>query len=88
MMAGPTLEAFAEFCESKPADEGYSYLWTHACACGQFADSLNVSWLMPWLHNNPFWNKADNISSKFPHTFGALAWRLREASIAQKRLSE
>ena len=79
-----TLSAFAEFCESKPADESYYYDDVTRCACGQYASAIGeprffykaIGFNTP---QDPFWDKADRLACYFPRTFGALATRLRSA---------
>lgn len=74
-----SLEAFADWCEKKPANE--EYFWTDAdiCACGQYAASLGLQGNWP-LKKDTFWFDANMIALlTMPHTFGALARRLCEA---------
>lgn len=78
---------FLTFCRSKPADEGYTFTDSTACACGQFAYSLG-------------WDGEDydselraaceppeicDAAGTRPHTFGALADRL-EAALQKARV--
>jgi hypothetical protein len=76
-----TKEAFAEFCESKPADETYDYWSVRECACGQYSRFIgDTSW-----KNYGVDKAADRVWDQFnreaqqvrPSTFGALAARLR-----------
>lgn len=73
-----TTEAFADFCESKPADEAYNYSYSWECAVAQFLQSIGVQ---------NFDLDSDDIPEPFqepvlgwPRTFGALAKRLRSLS--------
>jgi hypothetical protein len=72
-----TLAAFAEFCESKPADEKYEYIDVGNCACAQFAKSIGFSSQADLPQ--PLWEDAEEQACQRPRTFGALAKRLREA---------
>lgn len=79
-----TIEAFADFCAKKPANEKYDYGWPRACACGQFFASLGIeagyAGLGQWAsYGNPISASLafDNAAKTKPHTFGALATRLR-----------
>jgi hypothetical protein len=93
-----SIEAFADWCEKKPADEAYSY--SNICGPCAFAQYLiHLGFPVDYVgadhwrdlsrteHRLPDW--VDEIvkdSSYGPspsHTFGALAKRLREASRAQ-----
>lgn len=71
-----TLEAFADWCEKQPADQRYRYLSLRNCACAQFAQHNKVG---DWMDTSEFWMSADDYAVKEPHTFGALALRLRAA---------
>lgn len=81
-----TLEAFAEFCESKPADEEYAFTSPSRCACGQYASSLGIGpeWIWDHVQFGRFWSDPHVEASRMPRTFGALAARLR-AAIAEAR---
>lgn len=81
-------EAFAEFCESKPADEEYDYFDGTKCAFAQFLTSIGKRdplvfgriWRAdgrPEEHAIP--HGVAMALSYEPYTFGALAARLREA---------
>jgi len=69
-----TKEAFAEFCESKPADKTYDIIDANSCAVAQFLKANGVqnfslySWEVPEAYRTAF---------DRPWTFGALATRLR-----------
>lgn len=71
-----SLEAFADWCEKKPADEEYYYPDPTICACGQYAKYLgmNPSEVIGFSDLNLY-------AALSPWTFGALAQRLREASL-------
>lgn len=75
-----TKEAFAEWCEKHPADEFYDYWHSGNCACGQYAKHIGL--FGHWLGNShtPFWMVSNDKAAVFPHTFGALASRLRGAA--------
>jgi len=67
-------EAFAKFCESKPADEGYDWSDEQNCAVAQYAratrqdvESLPLAW------------EAIAMNGGLDQTFGALAFRLRNS---------
>lgn len=71
-----TPEAFAEWCEKQPANATYEYANYDCCACGQYARTLGIEdWLGTESH---FWLDANYAAYHSPHTFGALAARLRE----------
>ncbi len=77
-----TLEAFAEFCEGKPAGDVYNWADFENCACGQYATSLGIpiSETEKFNGEHTFWYKAQwNAMMVSPRTFGALATRLRAA---------
>ena len=69
-----SIEAFAEFCERKPADEQYNYWSMTECACAQYARHLGGQLQGK---RKAFWFKINVIATPEPHTFGALAARLR-----------
>ncbi len=87
-MTALTREAFAEFCESKPADEKYEYTDSQNCAFCQFLKHLGFkspsvgpfSW---WPYDGRESDRQplpDGVGSALvgmPETFGALAARLR-----------
>lgn len=57
-----TLEAFAEFCESK-GDQEFDYEDVTYCACGQYAQHLGVrTWFS--LVNSKFWNDANDCARR------------------------
>ena len=73
-----TIEAFADWCEKQPAEKEYKYTAPRVCACGQYASWLG--WKGSWLTSETqFWAAADDFAIEPPHTFGALAARLRAA---------
>jgi hypothetical protein len=89
MMRNPlSIEAFAEFCEKKPADERYNLYRRMDCALGQFAQSLgfigstgNFEIEIGPHKSRPLvgldsWC-AHGVLAKTPWTFGALAERLK-----------
>jgi hypothetical protein len=82
------IEQFADFVASKPADEEYTYSDNYGCAFCQFLDWSGIK------HDGvggDYWSGGDgaehpmdfrlhrSLSSR-PHTFGALAERLRTAT--------
>lgn len=85
-----TKEAFAEFCESKPADEKYEYTDSQNCAFCQFLKHLGFKYPGVWPSS---WRPDGRCEAdrqllpegvghalvREPETFGALAARLREA---------
>lgn len=79
-----TIEAFADWCEKQPADEAYDF-YAKDCAWGQFLTSLGVEYACVGFNT---WTGSDGQRRCFPsgiafpveeepHTFGALASRLR-----------
>lgn len=82
-----TKEALAKFCESKPSDERYLASVRAECAICQFLRANG----RPFAEvNNTYWTPLPGGKTKFqlapffddavhtePHTFGALASRLR-----------
>ena len=77
-----TLSAFAEFCESKPADEEYDYGDWRACACAQYARHCGKEYrVAAAIEYGNFWQRAEYYAAGInePRTFGALASRLRSA---------
>ena len=79
-----TKEAFAEWCEKQPAKR-YNWHWTDTCAVGQYAQSLGFSGstadfsIDTGLGNRPIEIAGLTVEMVVdePHTFGALASRLR-----------
>lgn len=81
-----SLEAFADWAEKRLPEAEYSYFHIPSCACSQYADYLGLSEVW-WAANDfidhsrgDFWSTADGFAFALPHTFGALAARLRAAS--------
>lgn len=84
-----TIEAVAEWCESKPADERYFYIDPEACALAQF---LRDNGYPEARVNGWGWRESRKTTdySDIPdelvnaaveeRTFGGLAARLREAT--------
>jgi hypothetical protein len=75
----PSVETMLEWVEKQPATKEYEYIEVYTCACGQFAQAINClgEWLIrPDGYN--IWNHLDRIAYRYPRTFGALAYRLRE----------
>ncbi len=74
-----TLEAFAEFCEGKPAGQVYCYFDTGHCACAEYARHLGIDYQVA---QGKFWAKAEFHAANWDGkkaTYGALAARLRAA---------
>lgn len=75
-----TKEAFAEWCEKKPADKFYDYENWRTCACAQYANHLGVEYPIVFpRENGTFWEQAEYAAVNAT-TFGALAKRLRGQS--------
>lgn len=73
-----SIEAFADWCERKPADEAYDYDDCENCACGQFSHFLGVE--RDYELPGGFWITAQVHAARAePNTFGALAKRLRSS---------
>lgn len=81
-----SIEAFAEWCERKPADEEYEWVNVRTCAIKQYAKFLGGN-----VHENymavacmPVGRfDGEYMALMRPHTFGALAARLRNANPEQ-----
>ena len=81
------LDQFEAFCRTKPSDEAYDYQDGKACPVAQFAVSVNMADQYYGLSdekkiispddNYPF-VEAEIYAATKPHTFGALAERLKE----------
>ena len=70
-----TVEAFAEFCERKPAGERYDFTEMKRCAVAQFLQSVGVQNFA--LLSNEIPEAFKNPVQFGDWTFGALAARLR-----------
>jgi len=66
----PSVEGFAQFCESKPPEERYEYV-SHNCACHQYYKFLGIPY-----QDGP--NPLEDIALWWPETFGACAQRARK----------
>lgn len=75
-----SLEAFADWCERKPADEEYDWFDCNVCAASQYAKELGISNFADLAIPGTFLFRASELAFPEPHTFGALAERLREAA--------
>ena len=83
-----TLEAFASFAESKPADELFFITDVRKCAVGQYAKSLgfergsNPDFTIDAGNGRaiPIRGLTDKIMCDGKRTFGVLAARLRAVS--------
>jgi hypothetical protein len=82
-----TIEAFADWCEKRPAAEAYNICHTNICAVAQYANALGFSrGSMPDFSIDAGWRQipivglTNRIMCAKPHTFGALAQRLRKAA--------
>jgi hypothetical protein len=76
-----TLEAFAEWCETKPADEKYD--WLGNCAVEQYSQFLGRydEWDDRHQRDEPWWAAMSaGPACEEPYTFGALAARLRSGA--------
>lgn len=86
-----SLEAFAEFCERKPAHEEFNICSPRICAVGLFAKSLGFErGSDPDFaidagrgRSLPIQGLTDKIMCDGERTFGALAARLRAAAKAE-----
>lgn len=85
-----TIEAFADWCEKRPAGDGYNWADEDNCATAQYAKSLGMLEAFS-RRNKPgaskFWCAGEQIALRddyfeagFRDTFGALAARLRRAA--------
>jgi hypothetical protein len=84
-----SIEAFAEFCERKPAGEVYDFFDNCNCAFGQYLQSLGFE--KPVVSGFDWSFDKDDKAREFPHsgmgralsthprTFSDLAQRLRAA---------
>lgn len=85
-----TKEAFAGWCEKQPADKEYHYTDSRGCPVFlylKFAglhphsvgpdDWASKSWMGLKLTERPLPDGWNDAAVSFPHTFGALAARLR-----------
>ena len=71
-----TLKAFAEWCESKPADEVYDWMSCEDCAISQYVREREASYIdVANLPTNE--GRLEDTAYDEPRTFGALASRLR-----------
>lgn len=93
-----TLEAFADFCESKNPRETYEYMCGNSCACAQYYEQLGLEYSpVEYINDDfeaPFLNQiealAHNAALEKPHwrgTFGELA-RLTRQRIADRNFEE
>lgn len=81
------MDQFEQFCRTKPADEKYDYMKGTQCACAQFAASIGMAEQYYGTSDEkkiispddgyPF-VEAEIYAATKPHTFGALADRLRD----------
>ena len=77
-MIHPDMESFQIFCERQRPEKAYHWESASICACGQFAKRLKVD---DWVHigvgaEGVFWITANDLASRHPRTFGALADRV------------
>lgn len=84
------LDAFGEFAKSKPADETYEYMKPGECACAQFAIHMGMEAQYIGLtdptqmFNVPegyIFTEAELYAASKPHTFGALAERIKDRTL-------
>jgi hypothetical protein len=80
-LIAPSIRTMLAWLEGRPADDFYCYSSETHCACAQFADAIGDAhgWLNRNLQTGSPWQYLNNIASLEPHTFGALAERLRSA---------
>lgn len=83
-----SIEAFAAFCESKPAGEAYSYINRETCAFAQYVRTSGFA--NAEVGAGHWFPDADDLehlkmpsgvhlaARDFPWTFGALSTRLRQ----------
>ena len=82
------MHKFEEFCQSKPIDEAYVYMDGTMCAVAQFAKSVGMEqeyygtsgeekFIINPEKGYPF-VEAEIYAATKPHTFGALAERIKE----------
>lgn len=77
-----TIKAFTDWVEQQPAD--MEYIWTSCwfCAVGRYAQTIGIDFEEIYtekvIYGTGFWREADELAQEKPHTFGALANRLRE----------
>ncbi len=73
----PLIHQFLDFAASKPADEEYDWSDIDNCALVQFEKHIGVDFGL-----SATGGRFEHIACDEPHTFGALATRLR-AEIAK-----
>ena len=74
-----TLDNFLAYCESRAPRARYYYSKKPVCAVGRFLQDSGHGMLL-YAHWGcyPVIYKADQLACSCPHTFGALAKRIRE----------
>lgn len=81
------MEELEKFARSKPADEKYEYKNPKTCAVAEFAKSVGMESQYYGLNDekkiiNPdegyIFTEAEIYAASKPHTFGALADRIRQ----------
>lgn len=88
MSSIPTMKNFLDFAEMKPANEEYTYADPNICACHQFAAHVGMKELYMQgraateytgvaVVDYPFY-PMEAIAMLEPHTFGALATRIKQ----------
>lgn len=75
-----TLESFADWCEKQPEEKLYEWGSKRHCAIAQYASALGNRDLYEKISNLPVHaGSCETLAFDPPHTFGALAKRLRAA---------
>jgi hypothetical protein len=81
------MDQFEQFCRSKPTDETYEYQQPTVCACAQFAEFIGMGDKYLGLTDEKklicpdpdyIFVEAEVYAATLPHTFGALADRIKE----------
>jgi hypothetical protein len=83
----PSLEGFYYFAAMKPYGATYVYKDCHVCACQQYAAEIGdlESWHGRMICFSQ-WTLLDRIAAVEPHTFGALAERLKGSLVKAARI--
>ncbi len=76
MTTHPNMKSFLLFCESKNPEEEYNYFNQRICAMAQFLGPENYQTSQFTPINRL--GTCEALASQKPHTFGALATRLRK----------
>lgn len=75
----PTKMKLLAFCEEKHPEEAYNYYSPQVCALGQFFHSMGESYSDRAIDGSESsWTpELEGLARMEPHTFGALAKRIR-----------